>query len=79
MFFKVKRSTDSCVGWSEFVMSNCGVEEMDIGDGCFVNCEKTMIMDLMGLKELRIGKEVFQGRKNAKNELKMMSRRGRDE
>ena len=70
--------SDSCVGWSEFVMKNCGVEEMDIGDGCFVNCEKTTIMDLMELKELRIGKDVFRGRKNAKNELEMRSGKGRE-
>ena len=70
--------SDSCVGWSEFVM-NCGVEEIEIGDGCFVNCEKTTIVDLMALKELRIGKEVFRGRKNEKNELEMRSGKGREE
>ena len=31
-----------CVKWSSFVMKNCGVEEVSIGDGCFVNCEKTV-------------------------------------
>ena len=31
-----------CVKWSSFVMRNCGVEEVSIGDGCFVNCEKTV-------------------------------------
>ncbi|KAK8829644.1 hypothetical protein WA556_005561, partial [Blastocystis sp. ATCC 50177/Nand II] len=62
---------DSCIGWSEFVMKDCGMEEIEIGDGCFVNCKKTTIMDLMELKELRIGKEVFRGRKNVKNELEM--------
>ena len=31
-----------CVHWSEFVMRNCGVEEVRIGDGCFVNCENTV-------------------------------------
>ena len=33
---------DCCVKWSSFVMKNCGVEEVSIGDGCFVNCEKTV-------------------------------------
>ena len=33
---------DCCVKWSSFVMRNCGVEEVSIGDGCFVNCEKTV-------------------------------------
>ena len=31
-----------CVKWSSFVMKNCGVEEVSIGDGCFVNCENTV-------------------------------------
>ena len=31
-----------CVKWSSFVMRNCGVIEVSIGDGCFVNCEKTV-------------------------------------
>lgn len=75
----LKIGSDSFTEWSEFVLKNCGVEEIDIGDGCFVNCEKTTIMDLVGLKELRIGKEVFRGRKNEKNELEMRSGKGREE
>ena len=31
-----------CVKWSSFTLKNCGVEEVSIGDGCFVNCEKTV-------------------------------------
>ena len=31
-----------CVKWSSFVMKNCGVIEVSIGDGCFVSCEKTV-------------------------------------
>ena len=31
-----------CVDWSSFVMRNCGVEEVSIGDGCFMNCENTV-------------------------------------
>ena len=29
-----------CVKWSGFVMRNCDVVEVSIGDGCFVSCEK---------------------------------------
>ena len=32
-----------CVKWSSFVMKNCGVIEVSIGDGCFVSCEKTVL------------------------------------
>ena len=38
----VKVGDGSCVDWSEFVMKNCGVEEVSIGDSCFVNCENTV-------------------------------------
>mgnify|MGYP002538109479 CR=1 FL=1 len=31
-----------CMKWSSFVMKNCGVIEVSIGDGCFVSCEKTV-------------------------------------
>ena len=31
-----------CVKWSSFVMKNCGVIEVSIGDGCFVSCENTV-------------------------------------
>ena len=31
-----------CVDWSSFVLKDCGLEEVSIGDGCFVNCEKTV-------------------------------------
>ena len=31
-----------CVKWSSFVMRDCGVEEVSIGDGCFVSCEKSV-------------------------------------
>ena len=74
----LKIGNDSCIGWSEFVMKNCGVEDIEIGDGCFVNCVKTRIVDLVEIKELRIGKDVFRGRKNAKNELEMRSGKGRE-
>ena len=38
----VKVGDGSCVDWSGFVMKNCGVEEVSIGDGCFVSCEKSV-------------------------------------
>ena len=38
----VKMGDECCVKWSGFVMRNCGVEEVSIGDGCFVNCENTV-------------------------------------
>ena len=31
-----------CVKWSSFVLRDCGVEEVSIGDGCFVSCEKSV-------------------------------------
>ena len=31
-----------CMTWSEFVLKDCGVEEVSIGDGCFVNCENVV-------------------------------------
>ena len=39
----VKMGDGCCVKWSGFVMRNCGVEEVSIGDGCFVSCENTVI------------------------------------
>ena len=39
----VKIGKDSCEKWSEFVMRDCGVEEVEIGDGCFADCEKTVL------------------------------------
>ena len=38
----VKMGEGCCVKWSSFVMKNCGVEEVSIGDGCFVTCENTV-------------------------------------
>ena len=32
----------SCVNWGGFVMKDCGVEEVSIGDGCFVNCKNVV-------------------------------------
>ena len=38
----VKIGKDSYGKWSEFVMRDCGVEEVEIGDGCFADCENTV-------------------------------------
>ena len=38
----VKIGKDSYGKWSEFVMRGCGVEEVEIGDGCFADCENTV-------------------------------------
>ena len=38
----VKVGEGCCVKWSSFVVKDCGVEEVSIGDGCFVNCESTV-------------------------------------
>lgn len=35
----VKIGKESCVEWKEFVMRQCGVEKVEIGDYCFVACE----------------------------------------
>ena len=38
----VRMGNGCCVHWGEFVMKDCGVEEVSIGDGCFVKCENTV-------------------------------------
>ena len=38
-----------CVKWSSFVLRDCGVEEVSIGDGCFVSCEKSVFESLSSL------------------------------
>ena len=35
----VKMGEGCCVKWSRFLMKNCGVEEVRIGDDCFVSCD----------------------------------------
>ena len=35
-----------CVDWSSFLLKNCGVVEVSIGDGCFVNCENAVFEGL---------------------------------
>ena len=38
----VKIGNESCEDWVSFTLKDCGVEEVSIGDGCFVNCENTV-------------------------------------
>ena len=64
---------ESCVKWSSFVMKNCGVIEVSIGDGCFVNCENTVFESLSGLTKLTVGKESFRGDEKKKSALVMKS------
>ena len=34
---------ESCVNWASFVVKNCtAIQEVSIGDGCFVHCENTV-------------------------------------
>ena len=42
MLKSVKIGRDSCGKWSEFVLKDCGMEEVEIGDGCFADCENTV-------------------------------------
>ena len=49
----VRIGKGSFVHWSGFVLRDCGVEEVEIGDGCFVDCEKVVFeggREEMGVK-----------------------------
>ncbi|KAK8829645.1 Serine/threonine-protein kinase [Blastocystis sp. ATCC 50177/Nand II] len=61
----LKIGSDSCVGWSEFVLRDCAVEEVEIGDGCFVNCEKIVLEELKELNSLIIDWNTFLNVKEA--------------
>ena len=37
----------SFVNWNEFVMKDCGVEEVSIGNGCFVNCVRIVFESVL--------------------------------
>ena len=54
-------------------MKNCGVEEVSIGDGCFVNCENTVFENLSALTKLTVGNEAFRGNEKKKSVLVMKS------
>ena len=65
---------ESCVKWSSFVMKDCdSIQEVSIGDGCFVNCENTVFESLSALTKLTIGKESFRGDEKKKSALVMKS------
>lgn len=38
----VKMGNCSCVHWRSFVMRNCSAQEIVMGDGCFVLCERSV-------------------------------------
>ncbi|KAM7454400.1 hypothetical protein BLSTO_04843 [Blastocystis sp. subtype 1] len=69
----VRIGKGSFVHWSGFVLRDCGVEEVEIGDGCFVDCERVMFEDLARLRTLHLGNEVFKGEERKKNELVMQN------
>ena len=65
---------ESCVKWSSFVMRNCDfLQEVSIGDGCFVSCENTVFESLTGLTKLTVGNEAFRGDEKKKSALVMKS------
>ena len=39
---RVSIGDECCSEWSEFVLKNCSVEEVSIGDGCFVYFQNTV-------------------------------------
>ena len=46
----VKMGNGCCVKWSLFTVKDCGVEDVSIGDGCFVQCEDTVFESASCLK-----------------------------
>ena len=65
---------ESCVKWSSFVMRNCdSIQEVSIGDGCFVSCENTVFESLSALTKLTVGNEAFRGNEKKKSALVMKS------
>ena len=74
VFRSVVIGKESCVKWSSFVMRNCdSIQEVSIGDGCFVNCENTVFESLSALTKLTVGKESFRGDEKKKSVLAMKS------
>ena len=43
----VEMGRGSCVKWSSFVMRDCGVEEVSIGNGCFVSCVRVVFESVL--------------------------------
>ena len=69
----VRLGDGCCVKWSSFVMRNCGVIEVSVGDGCFVNCGNTVFESLSALTKLIVGNEAFRGNEKKKSALVMKS------
>ena len=58
---RVSIGSNCCVLWNAFVLKNCGVESVKIGDDCFVNCERTVFENLNELQSLTIGAGCMNG------------------
>ena len=43
----VKMGSGSCVKWNSFVMRDCGVEEVSIGNDCFENCVRIVFESVL--------------------------------
>lgn len=43
----VEMGSGSCVKWNSFVMRDCGVEEVSIGNGCFENCVRIVFESVL--------------------------------
>ena len=60
--------------WGSFILKNCdAIQEVSIGDGCFVNCESTVFKSLSALTKLTVGNEAFRGDEKKKSALMMTS------
>ena len=64
---------ESCVKWTSFVIKDCdSIQEVSIGDGCFVNCENTVFENLSVLTKLAVGNEAFRGDEKKKKSVLVM-------
>ena len=69
----MKLGDGCCVKWGSFVIMNCGVVEVSIGDGCFVSCDITVFENLSALTKLTVGNEAFKGDEKKESVLLMKS------
>lgn len=44
---RVEMGSGSCVKWNSFVMRDCGVEEVSIGNNCFENCLRVVFESVL--------------------------------
>ena len=56
----VKVGDGCCMNWSSFTLKNCGVEEVSIGDGCFVSCENTVFESTSSVIRIMTRSEVTE-------------------